>query len=358
MQQASEQVQLINLSEMPPSWNWLHQEIQAPHLSWKHCSSLSHNVPTFLPKHKSFGRLLSAHRSINLAQKSSSVLISHAPRSTYYGAQLAALKQKDLPHLAVSFTFTVLPTGLQHKLMSKFYQQVDRFVLYSNMEKKLYADYFDLDESKFDMIHWPVHPPTIEDAGEPLESGPYICAIGSQGRDYRVLFHAMERLKHIKCVVVATPENLIGLKVPENVKIYTNIPLSDCNNIVQHSQFMVLPLISDKTPCGHSSIVSAMFHKKAILVTNALTIKDYIHQDETGRLFTHQDDLALANEIERLWESPKDIRRLAANALTFANAHCTERTAVNYFRSYLEQIGKKPSAQDEQPNYSLSASQS
>ncbi len=338
MNNKHKKVQLINLSEMDPGWNWLHEEIQEPDLVWKHCSAQTHRIPTFMPKRESFGRLLSANRSINVAKSKPSILISHGPRPTYYGAKFASLKLKKLPHLAVSFTFTSLPTGMQHKLMSKFYQQVDRFVLYSTMEKKLYADYFDLDESKFDMIHWPVHPPKIEAVGEPLESGKYICAIGSQGRDYRVLFKAMEKLKHIKLVVVVQPENIAGLRIPDNVKVYTNIPLSECNNIVHYSQFMVLPLIHDKVPCGHGSIVSAMFHKKAILITDAITIKDYIQHDETGRFFAHQDDGALSREIENLWESPADINRLANNGYAFAHEHCTERTAVNYFKGYLDHL--------------------
>ena len=340
MNSANGQTQLINLSDMEPDWNWLHQDINDSDLVWKHCSSHAHHIPTFLPKKESLARLLSANRSINLAKSQPSVLISHGPRTTYYGAKLASLRSKDLPHLAFSFTFTSLPTGMQHKMMQKAYQQVDRFVCYSAMEKKLYADYFDLDESKFDMIHWAVQPPKIEAVGEPLETGNYICAIGSQGRDYKILFEAMERLKHIKLVVVVHPENIAGLKVPDNVKVYTNIPFSDCNNIVHYSQFMVLPLIDDQTPCGHGSIVSAMFHQKAILITDAITVKDYIHDDVTGRFFAHKNATALAHEIERLWESAEDIQRLASNGHDFAHRHCTDRTAIDYFKNYLRHLGE------------------
>lgn len=338
MSEVREKLQLINLSEMEPEWNWLHQEIQAPDLAWKHFSTHSHQIPTYLPKKKSAARILSANRSVDYAKNQRSLLISHAPRSTYYGAKFAALKHKQLPHLAVSFTFTTLPTGLQHKLMAKFFQQVDRFLLYSTMEKKLYADYFDLDESKFDMIHWAIKPPQISAIGEPLVKGNYICAVGSQGRDYKVLFKAMEKLKHIHLVVVVKPENIKGLSIPENVTVYTDIPLSDCNNIIHYSQFMVLPLQHDKMPCGHGSIVSAMFHQKAILITDAMTVKDYIKQDVTGRFFQHQNDLALSQEIAALWESPEDQQRLATNGYDFAHTYCTERNAVNYFKNYLKDL--------------------
>ncbi len=331
--------QIINLSDLPANWNWLSKAFPQSNLTWQHFSSQAVNIPKFIPKQASISRMLSARNSITHAKKQPSILVSHAPRPTYYGAKLAASSLPDLPHLSVSFTFTSLPTGMQHKLMSKAYQQVDRFLCYSTMEKKLYADYFDLDQSKFDMIHWPIKAPVLAEAGEPLEQGKYICAIGSQGRDYAVLLKAMERLPNIKLVIVVTPENIAGLNIPDNVKVYTNIPLSDCNNIVHHSQFMVLPLIHDKTPCGHGSIVSAMFHQKAILITDAITVKDYIEQDETGRFFTHQDDVALSEEIEKLWASPDDIQRLAQNGHRFAHANCTEQVAVDYFTNYLADKG-------------------
>lgn len=327
--------QLINLSDMDPNWNWLADAVTSPDITWKHFSSRSQKVPSFIPKNESIARMLTAKKSISFAKKAPSLLISHAPRPTYYGAKFASLLHPNLDQLAISFTFTTLPTGTQHKLMAKAYQHIDRFLLYSTMEKKLYADYFDLDESKFDMVHWPIKPPSIEAVGEPIEKGDYICAIGSQGRDYAVLFKAMERLKHIKLVVVVHPSNIEGLSIPDNVKVYTNIPLSECNNIVHYSQFMVLPLIHDKVPCGHGSIVSAMFYKKAILITDAITVKDYIKQDETGRFFTHQDNLSLSREIESLLESPDDIVRLANNGYEFAQEHCTEEVIADYFRDYL-----------------------
>ncbi len=340
MRKTNASFQLINTSELNPEWNWLHQEIKEPGLNWMHCSSHAHRLPRWMPKKKALGCMLSAQRSIQAAKTQPSLLISHGPRPTFYSASFASLQKMELPHLAVSFTFTELPTGIKRKLMSRYYRQVDRFLSYSTMEKKLYADYFDLDESKFDMVHWSVHAPKIDAVGPPLVAGQYICAIGSQGRDYRVLFKAIEKLKHIKLVVVVHPENLIGLTVPDNVKVYTNIPLEDCNNIVHYSQFMVLPLLHDKVPCGHSSLVSAMFHKKALLITDARTVNDYVIQDETGRYFPHRDDGALSREIEDLWESPADVQRLAHNGHAFAHEYCTERTMTDYFRSYLYQMGK------------------
>lgn len=326
---------IINYSERSVKWRWFEDQITGPRLSWQHISINNSNIPNYIPKHKSLKRIISARNTIKAAYKQPSLVVSHGPRQAFYAANFARFKNREIPHMAFSFSFTTLPTGIQHSLMAKAYKQIDRFLLYSTMEKKLYADYFDLDESKFDMIHWPIQPPNIETVDKPLEKGDYICAIGSQGRDYGVLFKAMEKLPNIRLVVVVQPSNIEGLKIPDNVKVYTNIPWVECNNIIHYSKFMVLPLVHAEVPCGHGSIVSAMFYKKAILITEAITVKDYIESDVTGRFFTHQDDQSLRLEIQKLWESPADIKRIAQNGYEFAYSHCTENNAVEYFNKYL-----------------------
>ncbi len=119
------------------------------------------------------------------------------------------------------------------------------------------------------MLHWSVHAPTVPSHEAPLVKGDYICALGSQGRDYDTLFAAMRRLKHIQLVVVATAESLQHLSIPDNVKVFTHIPLAQAHNILTHSRLMIVPLRDSQVPCGHVTIVSGMFFKKAMIVTNS-----------------------------------------------------------------------------------------
>jgi len=220
--------------------------------------------------------------------------------------------------------------------MATAYQQPTRFVCFSTFEKQLYAEHFGIPMSSIDMIYWSQTEPIIDINEQPTESGRYICALGTQGRDYKTLFAAMKKLPSIKLIAVVSPEYIEGLEIPENVIIRNNIPLSQAFNILKFSEFMVLPLRDSQAPCGHSTIVSSMFFKKTILITRAETVSDYIQESVTGLFFepNHVDDLK--RKIESLWEDQKNTLLMNATAYEFAKAHCTQQSAVNYFREFLK----------------------
>jgi glycosyltransferase involved in cell wall biosynthesis len=332
---SSQPFKIINLSDISPDWYWLKDDFKHLPNQWAHYSSQSLRLPKWLPKKDSFARLYKSFQAVQDGKQQPSLLVSHGPRPAYYGSRMAQLLYPTLPHLVYSFNLTNLPTGLQHQAMAKAYQQVDRFVVYSSLEKKLYADYFGIDPNRIDMLHWSVHAPSVPINEAPIEIGRYICALGSQGRDYATLFAAMRLVQHIKLVVVATAESVQHLSVPDNVKIYTHIPLAQAHNILTHSQFMVVPLRDSQVPCGHVTIVSGMFFKKAMLVTNSEGVHDYIQDNTTGVFFNPKDSTNLAEKIEQLWNDAARVKSLADAGYQFAQDVCTEKSVVHYFSEYL-----------------------
>jgi Glycosyl transferases group 1 len=328
---------IINLSEMGANWCWLKEEFKQADLHWQHTTSQSIVLPRFLPQ-TTLARGVSAWQAVQQAQKSNSLIVSHGPRPAMYAGLFAQLQKPDLPHLVYSFNFTNLPTGLQRKAMAKAYQQPQRFVSFSSVERQLYADYFDIPIEKIDMLHWAVHAPTINTAEAPIIAGDYLCAIGSQGRDYATLFAAMQKLPNIKLVAVCNTESIRDLSVPSNVEIRTNIPLKDANNILANSLLMALPLRDSQVPCGHVTLVSGMFYQKAMVVTNSRGVHDYIQADETGVFCEPKNPDDLADKIQMLWEDKTKRAHIAQTALRFAHTHCTEKTVVKYFSHYLSNL--------------------
>ena len=329
-------MKIINLSDISADWCWLKDEFNQ--LSWQHFSSQSVNLAQFFPKKQSLKRAIAAWRAVNQAKHGQSLLVSHGPRPAYYGAALAKKISPHLPHLVYSFNFTDLPSSTQRKLMANAFKQPQRFVTYSNVERALYADYFDIPIEKIDMLHWAVHAPDINSFGPPIEAGAYICALGSQGRDYKTLFAAIKTLKQIKLIVVANEASVKDLDIPPNVTVHTNIPLQNAHNILAHSQLMVLPLRDSQVPCGHVTIVSSMFFKKAMVVTDSLGVHDYIKNEETGLFCMPQNPDDLSQKIASLWEDAQLKNNLSESAYAFAQTHCTEKTAINYFSHYLSTI--------------------
>ncbi len=324
---------VVNFSELEPSWNWLaHRFTGHSTLKWAHVSTQTPKPPRRLPRKHTWQRLAAAWNCRALLQPGSSVLVSHGPKMTMYAALANAGRINRSPHLAFSFNYTQLPDGPLRRVQRHAFRFVDRFVVFSTMERSLYADYFGIDPQRIEMIHWAVRPPEIPAAEPALLPGDYICAVGSQGRDYGVLVEAMKSLSGIRLVIVATKEAMRGVEsIPSNVEVRSSIPLREATNIIGNSKFMVLPLLGEHVPCGHVTIVAAMHLSKAIIATASTGIADYVHDGVNGRLAAASDHAKLAALIAELVESPDDCIRFGEAGQRFAQQHCSEDNAVDFF---------------------------
>lgn len=332
-------MQIINLSEINAEWCWLKNDLENDTQKWLHCSSVSNKYPAFLKRPASITRVLSAAEALITSKFEHSILVSHGPRPAFFAGFIANYFAKHLPHLVYSFNFTDLPVDRKRQLMIKAFKHPKKFVTYSSYEQKLYSDYFEIPPELIDMVRLSLHHPETDKIGNPIEQGDYICAMGSQGRDYQTLFNAIKPLKHIKLVLVASPSNLQNLNTPENVKVYTNIALNEAHNILFHSKFMVVPLRDQHVPCGHVTIVFGMFFKKAMIVTDSIGVSDYVYEHETGLLHHANDATHLRSKIERLWDDHVLRASLEQNAYQFATRYCTEKNPIDYFNAFMKQYG-------------------
>ena len=330
-------MKIINISDLDPNWNWISGEIPADDLEWRHLSGLSFTPPSFVPKGRVVARALAACNTVLRARGKNALIVSHGPEPAFHTSRMAQLIESTIPHLVYSFNFTDLPGGLKHSRMTKAFHQPLRFVVFSSVERDVYSEYFDIPKDLIDFIPWSVHPPVIDSTQPPCESGDYICAVGSQARDYGLLFEAAMMLPRIKFVVVATPDSVRDLVIPSNVVLHTDIPLSRAHNIMAHSQFIVTPLRDSTVPCGHVTIVAGMFFSKAMLISNSRGVHDYIEDRKTGLFFQPGDLGDLINKIQMLWEDRTLSDSLAYEGLSFAHANCTQRTVVRYFNKFLDE---------------------
>ena len=328
---------IVNLSEAEPHWNWLHELASGPEpLRWRHASTRAVELPGWLPKPQSWRRAVAAYRASTMLEAPSALLVSHGPRMSLYGSLALAARARSRRHLAYSFNFTTLAMATStRRLMQAAFRSVDRFVVFSTMERRLYADHFDLDIARIDMLHWSVRPPVVDPARDASLPQQYVCAIGSQGRDYATLMAAMARLPQLAAVVVATPEAVRGLAIPPNVTVRCNVPLAQTMSILQHARFSVVPLLGAEVPCGHVTLVAAMHLGRASIVSESTGVSDYVQHGDNGLTVTPRDPADLAGSIERLWTDTALDTRLAQRAQVFARQHCSEQSAVDYIDAYL-----------------------
>jgi glycosyltransferase involved in cell wall biosynthesis len=321
---------VINHSWQNPAWHWLAHAL--PEVEWLHFTRQALTQP-----HSEFGRsLLTAFRAVQHASVPGSLLVSHGPLPAVYAGLFRALTCGRMPHLVYAFNFTELPRGFKRQVMGWALRRATRLVVFSSMEKRLYAEHFGIPEERIDFVPWAAKPLPSDRHPEALPDQDFICAIGSQGRDYSTLMGAMQQLPQIRLVLVAHPDNLSGLTIPENVQVYTRLPIEQIGIILRRSRFMVLPLATSEIPCGHVTLVSAFHADRAVVVTGSSGIQDYVQNDVNGKTVPPRDAHQLAQAIQTLWADRKLSVRLGQEGGNYARAHCTESSVIGYFKGFLQ----------------------
>ena len=330
-------MKVVNVSESGPDWHWVRSSLARTHpdWQWRHASIHDQAVPRWLPKQYPLRRLAAAFEGVGAVESGGrATLVTHGPRIATYAQLAMRVRRRRVHHIAYTFSFTDLPTGLEHRLMSRWLKGVDRFVCFSDMERRLYADHFDLDVDRFESQLWGVGEPTVE-AGGSVVAGDYVCALGVQARDYETLVAAARSLPAIRFVLVALPSALAGIERPANVELYSGISLARAMNILAFSRFTVLPLRGSRVPCGHSTIVPAMHLGKAVVATDSVGVSEYVVDGRNGVLVPPRDMPALRRAIDELYGNPAHAAELGRNGQAFASEHCTEQAVADWFSGYV-----------------------
>jgi glycosyltransferase involved in cell wall biosynthesis len=265
------------------------------------------------------------------------LFVSHDPKNTFIAERFLRLRHFKGAHIAYSFNYSALPQGIRHKLHKRAFETVDRFVVYSTLERSLYHKHLGIPMHKLDFVHWGVNPPR-DDGATPIIPGRYICALGENSRDYRCLVEAMRSLPHIPLVLVVRPYNVSGMIIPDNVKVMSSIPFDAAMNVLRHSEFMALPLINPDVPCGHVTLVNAMHLGKALAITRSSGVIDYVREGDNALMCEAGNVEEMRGSINKLWEDLDLRKKLGQNGLRFATENCCEEKIVQNFHRMLEEL--------------------
>jgi glycosyltransferase involved in cell wall biosynthesis len=309
-------------------------------LQWLHFSASDPNRIPLFRRNGSLTRFSTCHSAARTAKVlGADVVVTHDPRISFVVQHFLKLYRYRGPHLAFSFNYPWLPAGMKGAFHRSGFKGIDRFVVFSTMERTLYHEYFNIPLELLEFMHWGVAPPRIDSADRAFVDGDYICALGGNSRDYRTFVESAKRLPEIKFVIVVRPENLLGIDIPPNVNVMTNIPFGQAMNVLLFSKFMALPLDGADVPCGHITLVGAMHLGKAIAVTRSAGITDYAREGENSLMFSANSVDEMTEVLRRMWYDPELCRRLGDAGRAFATEHCTETRTLASFTRILEQLG-------------------
>jgi glycosyltransferase involved in cell wall biosynthesis len=336
-----------------PNWRWIEGPLSDTGIRFEFVSAVPRNLVERRIGFLNFARLRGSLAAVRLArEKNARAIVSHGPTLAAWCALFARLLRQKMPIVAYAFNFAELPSVVKRPVLGWMLSNVSRLVVFSQLERTLYAKVFGLPENQFDVIRWGANPPDVDSSQAPLEPGDYVCAIGGNARDYGTLIEAARLTPHIRFVCVVRPDSLRGLDIPTNVKVHTDLLFGEAMNILKHSRFMVLPLLHSEVPCGHVTMVAAMHLGKAFIITDSEGVRDYVRDGYNAMTVSPHSAAALVEATERLWNAPALCKRLGENGRCFARRECTEERVVRHFRGWLKATGLSvaEAANAESPN--------
>ena len=322
----------------PPSWKWVAPQVKTPS-NWKFFYSTPQN---YFERNITRPNLAVTRAAWEAAEEAKSphtrAVFSHDPGITARYSFLS--RNRDIPHYAFAFNYSFTPSFWLRKLNSSLFDRVTEFVVSSTWEIDRYSAFFNIPPEKFRFIHWSIRAPEWDPDYTVPFSEPYVCAIGGNQRDYNTLLQTVEQLPSIPFCIVTRPHILPPKEVPpwKNLQVLYNLPLTHCMAILKRSQFMVLPMATAESTCGHCTLVSAMHLGKATVATQALGTQDYTDPGVTSLTVPHGNFRAMTEAVEALYKS-SDLRlKLEKNSIKFVTDQCSEQRVVDYVQKIVDNL--------------------
>lgn len=201
----------------------------------------------------------------------------------------------------VAWTFNVgrLPVGPKRLLSKLALRRVDALIVHSIDEIDECVECFGIERAK--VIFVPLQSATRPrpDLSE-NRVDPYLLAMGSANRDYRLLFEGL-RARPFRTVVVAAPHALEDLSIPPCVELRSGLSREECHGLLQGARVSVIPVENITTASGQVTLLDSMAMSRATVVTRCPGSVDYVLDGVTGVLVEPGDAQGLMQAIDRMW---------------------------------------------------------
>lgn len=146
---------------------------------------------------------------------------------------------------------------------------------------------------------------------------PYVLAVGTEMRNYVLLFEAARRVR-VDFVVQASSAWMAGLREevvnpPSNVQLMTKrLSYGELRDLYAGAALVLVPLYNTFQAAGITTILEAMAMGKAVVATRSAGLPDVLVHGETG-VVVEPDTDALAATLQELLDDPVR-RQTLANA--------------------------------------------
>ncbi len=237
---------------------------------------------------------------------------------------LSILTGKRFPIVAWTFNVGKLPAGFKRTLSGIGLRRVDLIVVHSRNEIDECVACFGLPRER--VVYVPLQraldpKPRSEDTEHP-----YLLALGSANRDYRLLFQVLARQPR-RAIVVAGAHALAGLEVPSCVEVRSGLSIEQCHELVLGARVNVIPVANATTASGQVTLLDSMGMGCPTIMTRCPGSVDYVEEGTTALLVEPQDAEGLSRAVETLWNDPELRARISAAGAAHVKA-CFSDEAV------------------------------
>lgn len=245
------------------------------------------------------------------------VTVSHRP-AMVYGIFCRIFGKRCPVHIAKEFFIEIgnysKPT-LKNRVLSSFYRfslkNVQAVIVNATGEIPSYSCVLDLPASRFQFIPWPSN---INEPRMIANHNGYVLAVGRSLRDWKTFFNAIDGLT-LKCIVIATKVDIIGLTIPSNVELLCDIQRDKYLELLKYSKIVCIPLVETNRSTGQASFLEAMAFGKPVIVADVVGAVDYIEPFENGVLYSSGNSDDLRAKIVRLNENEELRKKISENGL-------------------------------------------
>lgn len=245
------------------------------------------------------------------------------------------------PILATMFNLGQTYGGIKGAVARFGLASVDIFMVHSTAEIDNYSRWLEIPPERFMFIPLSIKMRSVTH-GE-AEAAPYVFAMGTANRDYRLLFEAAAQLGY-KAIVVAGEYATRGLKIPDNVTVLRDLSLEECHRLSQQARVNVVPVDNAVTASGQVTLLETMMYGKAVVATRCVGTADYVDDGVTVLSIPPQDLTAMVDAIRRLWEQPELRQRLGAAAQAYIHEKVSFKGVSSILRQALDRLDNTTTA--------------
>lgn len=261
------------------------------------------------------------------------------------GLPILALKHHGLIKVPVIYMTAGLAGALKGRAntwVGSYYKKIlrnaDVFTSYSKVEIGFFEKEMGLPKGKIQYM--PLGTDWEYFSKKAKKKRTIISAVGiDTGRDYKTLFDAVEGLPY-KVEVACHPDNIAGLKVPDNVKVHLNIPVGKVRDIYQRSILTVVPCFERYRSAGQMVILEAASAGLPVIASRILGITGAFkfHNGKHLLFSPPGDSKNLRRKLDLLLGNSFLRERLGKSASNFVKVNYTTENLASNLAKYLHQL--------------------